>query len=390
MRGQYLVQSLGSYAAIWALDVALRMLPVRRRCAAPNVRKILVANWAHAGDVVLTLPAVATLRCMFPRASVAMLVGSWARGAVESAGVVEKAYYIDHWALNREGITRYDKTKRYWSMRVKAVRAIRGEQFDMAIDFYPFFPPAHPLFYAAGIPIRIGFVSGGFGHLLTHPIRWENSQKPMIECHLDLLRKVFQQRSLNSEPAWKYQVSAIPHALCEKGWREFVVVHPGAGAQFKEWDIEKWCDVIRRLEAAGEHVVITGVGQREADVAKRLMTQADGVLNLVGRTSWQEFLGTIAHARGVICTDSVAGHVAAMYEVPTVSIFTGTNDITQWAPRNSRGQVLVKDVRCSPCHRPGCAEMRCIQGVTVEAVIAALREIVLASQPQELIDAKKS
>lgn len=383
MRGRYLVRSLGSYAAIWGLDAALRMLPVRRRSAEPNVRKILVANWAHAGDVVLTLPAVALVRSMFPHASVAMLVGSWAQGAVESAGLVEKAYYIDHWDLNREGIARHKKIKRYWSMRAKALRAIKAEKFDIAIDFYPFFPPAHPVFYAADIPIRIGFVSGGFGHLLTHPIGWENSQKPMIECHIDLVRKAFQQRDLGSVPAWKYQVSEMPQALCEKGWREFVVIHPGAGAQFKEWGIEKWCEVIGRLEGAGEHIVITGVGHREANVAERLVTQVNGVLNLVGRTSWQEFLATIAHARGVICTDSVAGHVAAMYDVPTVSIFTGTNDIAQWAPRNKRGQVLVGDVRCSPCYRPGCAEMRCIQGVTVEAVIAALTKTVQASQPQE-------
>lgn len=375
MRGRYLVQSLSSYALISIIDGVLGMLPIQRQQPFASARKVLLASWAHAGDLVLSLPAADALRQIFPRASISMLAGSWSRGLVEASASIEKAYYVDHWRLNRDQTPLYEKVMRYGKMRAAAVRAIKNEGFDIAIDVYPFFPPAHPLFYAANVPVRVGFSSGGFAGLLTHAVEWKNASRPISECYIKMLKYVFQQEVRTSGPVWDIENFDLPRPLSERGFTNFIVVHPGAGARFKEWSFEEWRNLIRILESEGEYIVITGSGKREAEIASRLMMHASRAINLVGLTSWREFLGTVAHARCVFCTDSVAGHVAAVFESPAVSIFTGANDVAQWAPKNPRGKVLVADTRCSPCYQPGCSHMSCIRGVTAERVMKAFHDV---------------
>ena len=376
MRGRYLVRSPVTYAGIAAMDFALRAVPVRRANDMPKFRNILVANWAHVGDVVLTLPAVAALSAMFPDASMSMLAGSWALGAAEASGLFEQVFCIDHWLLNRRTLTRIQKIMQYWKMRAEVVRQLRQEEFDVAIDFYPFLPPAHPIFYAADVPVRIGFNSGGFGPLLTHSVRWRNAPQSMIESYADLVREIFGREGCERVPSWRYEKPDVPCRLRVDGLEPFVVVHPGAGVAFKEWGEANWTETVRRLTEIGYHVVVTGAGERESMLGERLAGFSDYVLNLVGKTDWRAFVSVVSHATAVICADSVAGHVAAMYEIPTISVFTGTNDIKQWGPMNPHSRVLLADMPCSPCNRGGCAFMRCIRDVSVNSVMTALRDVL--------------
>jgi ADP-heptose:LPS heptosyltransferase len=75
----------------------------------------------------------------------------------------------------------------------------------------------------------------------------------------------------------------------------------------------------------------------------------------------------------------VTAHLAARFDTPVLAIFTGANDPHQWGPYSRVGHVMVQDVACAPCNRPGCAAMACIVGTTPEQVFAQMITILGAS-----------
>ena len=376
MRGRYLIRSRKSVILIATIDLLLRLLPkAAPEPLTPPYDRILLANWGHIGDVLLTLFAVADLRRAYPDAKIGMLTGSWGKAAALGSGLVDTVHVVDHWALNRARDSKTTKLQRFLSTRSTAMEEIKSAQYQIGIDFYPFFPPAHPTFWSCGIPIRIGYESGGLGPFLTHPRTWHDSDRSVTDYCRDILKDLLPSRLAPGRIGWSYPKEPPTGAASSSLPRNYIVVHPGAGAPFKDWGPENWQALVLALHAAGSTVVITGSGPQETKFAHDLASLAEDVVDLSGKTTWRDFVGVIADASALICPDSAAAHLAAFFRIPTVAIFTGTNNPKQWAPRNPRARVLLKATACAPCYRPGCRAMACIRGITVAEVLDTLRTL---------------
>lgn len=375
MVGRYRISQLRKVRMMTALDGLLSLVPKRRSNVPADPQRILIANWAHLGDVVTSFGLIAALRMRYPDAHIGMIVGSWGKPAIAEARLVDEVHVVDHWAMNRSRQSRLEKIRRYRHTRHQALQEIRATGYQVGIDLMSIFPPAHPLFYRAGIPVRIGYTSGGFGPLLTHPVPWRNEDRRIADQFRDLADQL--------DPARPYgygtfrprrhraSVAGLPAALLEAG--DYIVLHPGAGAEHKDWGIENWRALISRLRTAYPQriLVLTGAGAGEVAIAENLAQAAPGVLSLAGKVGWDGFVAAVAGASLVICPDTATGHVAALFDVPVVAIFNGNNKTTQWAPYGEQVSVLVRPVACAPCTRGGCEVMACIRDVTVDDVIRA-------------------
>lgn len=372
MRGRYLVRSDKAFSFLSLLDAALSPMRSAVEPVPRDPSRIVVANGAHLGDVLLTLPAVAALRQAFPKARIGMIVGSWGKPVAEWSGLLDEIHVFDHWMHNRNPRGRM---LRHRATRADTLRALRECRYELGIDFYPFFPPVHPLFFRARIPVRIGFESGGFGPLLTHPTAWRNADIPFTEHLRDLLVRV------NCAPpagtALRYHRPAPGEIRAPLRSGDYVVLHPGSGAPSKDWGLDNWHEVAACLRARGETIVLTGAGAQEREAARRLEGLVD--CNFVDALDWKEFADVVASAKAVICPDTAAGHLAAVFDVPTVAIFTGTNNLHQWAPYSPRAITVLTSVACAPCYRRGCETMPCIRGTSPGKVLDAL-DAVLARQ----------
>jgi len=161
---------------------------------------------------------------------------------------------------------------------------------------------------------------------------------------------------------------------------DFVVVHPGTGNALKEWPIERWRELVARLVARGERVVLTGAGSTEARLAESIVAREPTARNLVGMLDWTTFRAVIARASVVIGADSVAGHVAAAHGRPAIAIMSGMSNPEYWRPLGRRSLVLSRAVSCAPCFRAdGCAAMSCVREVTVDEVMRAVEQLGVGS-----------
>lgn len=379
MQGRYLLKSARSARIVGWVDRALSLVPVRRSRLPKQIDRILLANWGHLGDVVTTLGAVSALRERHPGIEIGMIVASGGRAAIEKTGMVDHLHIVDHWWISRARTTRAEMRRHFRATRSQALREIRKIGYQAAIDFYPFFPPAHPLFYHARIPVRIGYASGGFSPLLTHPVAWPNARVPVAEQYRVLLNALHPDAPFPPEVLRprrdRAKLASLPEAVAGAG--RYVVLHPGAGADYKEWELDHWHMLADRVAATGPGccIVLTGAGAREAEMTAEIAARIPSAIDMAGKVDWESFVSIIAHADMVVCPDTATGHVAGALDVPVVSIFTGTNVAEQWQPYTQQSRLLVHGVACAPCNRPGCEAMACIRETRPEQVLAAMRDL---------------
>ena len=388
MCGRYLLRNPTVVRAFAMMDAALSLLPVRHPQAPPLVERLLLANWAHLGDVTTTLGAVRLLRARFPDAHIGMIVGSWGLAAAKAWGLVDQFHIIDHWRLNRSLAAPSAKRTRYRQTRRVALRDMATVDYQVAIDFFPFFPPAHPLFYRIGVPVRVGFDSGGWGPLLTHRVRWPDRNEPIADQYGDLLGALWPSELIEAgalRPTMnRVGLSPLPQELSDGA--PFVVLHPGTGAETRDWGIERWIELIDWIngypDPACRRVVVTGAGVRDAALAGQLANTRPLIVNLASRLGWEEFLSVLAHARLIVCPDTVTSHLGAMFDTPLVCVFTGIVKAAQWGPYSEGARLLVQAVECAPCNRWGCDAMACIRQTQAKDVMTAIA-MILSGPPRQ-------
>jgi len=339
-----------------------------------NPHRILICNIAHLGDAVLATSVLPALKSAFPQVSLGMLVGGWSKNVVTDHPLLDHVHHLDHWKLNREDISFWNKMVRHRTTFGKALQEIRKINYDIAIDLYPYFPNSIPLIYRAKIPCRIGYTSGGFGALLTHRKEWKDLDQSVCFYHFDLLKEIGvpeSTRALLKVLLKKDEVGRVDGLRQKWGIpQEYVVIHMGTGAFPKEWPASHWKKLIARLtEEQRIFCLLTGKGCREMSLSEAVQQELPSVLNLCNKLEWDELTAIIQGASCLVGVDSVAGHVAAATGTPSVLIYSGISSLIHWKPLSEDCHVLTHQMPCAPCFRKtGCETMACVRQVNVDAV----------------------
>lgn len=379
--GGYLVQSRWKNWLLLVLDTALALSRpfARKGFPIPPPRRILLCNGAHLGDVLVSTAVLPVLKERFPDAEIGFLIGSWGRPILEGNPLVDRIHVVDHAYLNRSATGLRAKLRRHRETARAALRGIREARYDAAIDLYCHVGNSISLLRRAGIPVRIGYGTGGFGPLLSHQAEWCYTDRHMAEYQLALLRFLPSGGAVDGAacpPAYllpPFPGGTPPRPPIAAAPGSYVVVHMGTGAVMKEWPLAKWRDLAERLTARGLSLCFTGVGARETENATQVMEGLPGAENWCGRLSWVEFLATLRGCRASVCTDSLAAHLTAALDRPGVVISTGLVNPRHWRPLSARSLAVVRETPCAPCFRSrGCEGMECVREVTVEQVSEAL------------------
>lgn len=376
LSGKYLVRNRAANRLLRTVDALLGCLWPPRPIAIRPPQRILIANGAHLGDVLLSTSVLPLVRHAFPSAAIDFLTGSWAGTILENHPLIDRVHTVDHWKLNRAAISMAAKLRQYTKSRAIALHAIRRRRYDIAIDLYFYFPNSIPLLWQAGIPVRVGYTSGGFGPMLTHALDWQ-----MRDCHVtdyfaDLIRMLAPSARLPAPRPSLAHVAPEQTALPEAPREDYVVIHMGTGSPIRRWPTENWIALVDRLHAAGHLLVFTGTSSGEKQAIAAVIRRLPSCLDWSGRLSWAEFVEVVRNARLVVGVESLAGHVAAAVDTPVVAIYSGTTHPAHWRPYGDQKCVLTAPVPCAPCYRSrGCATMDCVRGVSVDEAFQAIQEI---------------
>ncbi|MDB4877438.1 MAG: ADP-heptose:LPS heptosyltransferase [Gemmatimonadetes bacterium] len=387
LSGRYLVRNRGWNAALHVTDAVLSLVAQAKRAVATDApARILVAVGGHLGDAVIATSALPVLARAYPNASIGMLLPSWSRVVVEGHPRLRWIHHADHWKTSRAGDGVAEKWAAYRSSALRAVDEISGVGYDLAIDLYAYYPNAAWLLWRAGVPIRIGYTSGGCGPLYTHALSWNPDTGHTAAQHARLIGALTE-TDVVGELA--YDLPPIPErarlraaTLCRSDRHsDYIVIHPGTGDPKKAWPAGQWNELISSL-GASKTIVLTGAGKLEHDLAATLARGRSNVVNLVDQLDWPTFRAVLASASVAIGPDSVAMHAAAAEGTPAVAIMAAMSDPEYWRPLGRRVAALTRQVPCAPCfQKNGCETMACVRDVTVDDVLDACERLGALDRP---------
>ena len=330
MKKKYLVNNLVLLLFLTVCDFFLQVFSKKTSVKTP--RRILLSNLAHFGDVVLATAALQALHERYPESSIGFLVVSPCQVILEDHPLVDRVHTLDHWKLNRSDKSIFKKILTYYKQKRRVIQELKAQQYDVAIDLYPFFPNAALVLWQAKIPMRVGYESGGFGPLFTHSHRWK--EQHVILAHLELLHCLDIKTPHQMPSPYLVRDASVPPMD-----KEYVVIHMGSGLRAKEWPLKKWAEVVSILSDHKVPIVFTGRGSREKENIHHFLPYG---IDLSDRLEWKEFCGVIAEAKVLVGVDSVAAHVAGAYSVPALVIYTGPDALEIWKP-SSLKVVFIQD-----------------------------------------------
>jgi lipopolysaccharide heptosyltransferase II len=155
--------------------------------------------------------------------------------------------------------------------------------------------------------------------------------------------------------------------------RKLVLLVPYSLAPIKDWEPEKYREIIRRLQEKDCIVAVTG-GKEQFGKIEREFPMA---INLAGKTNLRETTELIANADLQLCGCTAMLHVCSTTDTPSIALY-GPTTPEQWAPRQ-RCKVISHMLPCSPCYNVGnriCHDNTCIQEISVDEVWDAISEFL--------------
>jgi ADP-heptose:LPS heptosyltransferase len=373
----YVYKSAWKRAAAGAVDslgyMALATEPHSVDWAAQ--RRVAVLRLDHLGDLLHALPALRRLRRAMPLAQLDLWVGPWGE---ELAGLFADVGEVH---VNAAGWFQRPVPQAWPWAQVRALaRDLRRQRYGAAIELrgHVFH---HAALRMAGIPVRAGQALTGGGFLLTHPAVWQADLHEQDQGLSVLDGAWVPQAEQGQEPYLELPVAALREAAAvaedlKLGPRP-ILVQAACGSRAKRWSPEAWAKVLEGLPKDVPVALLGSAAEREEMEAIAARVQRP-VAVAAGRLGLSGLAALLSRARLVLSVDSGPAHLAAVQGVPVLSLFSGTNRASQWAPRGPRVKVLqAQGVACSPCELSDCPYGNaCMNALEPAEVLRAAAELL--------------
>ena len=347
--------------------------------------------------MVLTTPVVRAIRHARPDAHLAYLVEPQAAPVVAGNPCLDEVIV----APLRRGTAR---------LREDAALALRlrRARYDAVIDFHGG-PRSSLLALATGAPERIGYTVAGRSWMYTTRVPRPRGHRPRhsVENQWDLARALLPALGRPTPEADPVEMAGSADAAARAEARlralaigpsdELIVVHVGAGNEFRRWPEASFAEVAASLAAARPNrriILTTGPAQaRQAEGVRRLALERGapaGSISVACDLDLGELRALVARARLFLGGDSGPAHVAATTAAPMVVIYGPTTPVV-WGPwrRASAATETVDagELPCRPCDQRVCepGDFRCLRRLEPEKVMAAA-ERAMAGGPAAGVD----
>lgn len=305
--------------------------------------RILVVRLSAMGDIIHTLPAVASLKHSIPYSHITWVIASkW-------APLLEGNPYVNEVIRLRGG------SLAGW---LAALRRLRAHRFDFAVDFQGLTKSAAVAAFAW--PDKIY----GFSDSREGPASWFYSTKilpkaiHMVGRNLDLAAAAGASSLIQSFPIPRGR----PEGTLPDG--EFVLASPNAGWGAKQWPLENYSELGRRLKAeTGMTLVLNGPSPVAVE---HTQSHASGLPGLIDATR---------RAAAVVGLDSGPLHLAAALGKPGVAIYGPTDPAINGPYKSAFTLLRAQDAKTS--YKRHAQSDESMRAIAPQAVLEALKPALI-------------
>lgn len=347
--------------------------------------KFLLVKLNHLGDTLLLTPTLRLLRQRFPNARIDVVVRQGSEAVLAGNPDVSNVMVVAAPAGEERATTR----RRFFAL----LRSLWCTRYDYAFDLSNS-DRAKLLVLASRAAIRginDSYLKLGWKRRLFNRFSgfaWGREHQVLRDCRTvtDIVFPDEEAPLADQVPALVIdgqlgaarRLQVLPEL---DAGRPYAVIHPVSRWQFKQWLPEYWAAVADRLgEQEGLQVVFScgpDAGEQAyvrsiLAICRRRHETTDGKLTI------RELAGLQQEARLFLGVDTVAMHLAAAVQVPSVVLF-GPSSEWSWHPWQCRYELVLGDCSCKRTRQFVCDKSTvypCMAGITVDTVLAAAGKLL--------------
>jgi ADP-heptose:LPS heptosyltransferase len=279
--------------------------------------KILAIRFARLGDVILLLPALASLKAKFPNSELTLLTGHRCAPIAELCPHIDDVLSVDRLAM-RDGPA--------WgalSQMRTLIRDVRRKHFDLVVDFHSF-RETNLLAWLSGAPIRIGmkrYEAPFLGFCFNSPPVIEDKSLHVAEMFQKVVAAVPATSDLSQTDL---SGGVLGRLTIEKAKEKTVVLYVDAPVPERTWPPEKFAEIADfASERLGAAVIVISSSER-AELASRIKAAVRNreKLKVFTDLDLKQLTATIASGHLLVSNDTGPMHIGPAVGVPTVGLFS--------------------------------------------------------------------
>ena len=368
-----------------------------------SVQRILVVRLDEIGDMVLISPFLRELRRNYPEAEITLVVKPVVYNLVELCPYVN---YIKTFERPSSGRGMFFRI--LWAAKRFASNELIGE-YDLAI--VPRFDTDAS--YGAGLVAffskakrRIGFESTvtpnkfisdrGYDCLYTEFVQVNPGIVHEVERDLDVIRYLGGDIKENDLELWLDEADRIKAdsmlARSTSNDTLILIVLLSAGGRRKEWDVENFIEVVKRLQHLFSiQSVLLGAGEPADKYGRKFQDEIPDCLNLINKCTLRESFEIMKQSQLILGCDTGPMHIAAVAGMHGVALYLGKVEWTddgldtpeRFGPWKSNITIMQPDKLLPGCEH-GCIKpyAHCINQIRVEDVVKSMEKIIESSDKE--------
>ena len=346
-----------------------------------HFRKILVVNLGGIGDLLLSTPALRSIKNDLKPLSLSLLTVPRVYDLARTLGYIDRVYLLEKRA-SPAGIWR----------NISMLSRLRKERFDLAINMRTMATKRGAfimkwLLWAIRPALKAGRDTNGRGGFFDIKID-EAMPGDKYEMDYDIdIAKALGARVTDRSLDIKADTESLKRV---KGRMEDSGIKPGGlligmhmgGMPSRRWPAENYFEFMKKVSGKSDcKFLITGEGRDYNIMADLNKKTGLKIFDMTGGLDIKELTALISLCDLYVSNDTGPMHIAAALQTPLVAIF-GPGNLARFDPRNisDKAAVLYKKADCAPCEKKRCRTRDCLQAISPrEAVEAALSLLNLAA-----------
>ena len=166
--------------------------------------------------------------------------------------------------------------------------------------------------------------------------------------------------------------------------KEVIVIHPFASLARKMWKANKWVEVIYKIlkDYPEKKVVIVGSKSERSsslEISDNFILNPfkKRIINKTGKTNLAQLAGIIKKSFLFVGHDSMAGHLASFYDIPTFTISLGSVRPIETTPYTNKGHNIAPRIKCFPCSpQIKCDYYQCHNEISYQVVCSCIDQMI--------------
>lgn len=311
-RGSRVLRSLDRIAGIpviWCLG----KLRTKHGLLPGDITRIGILETAAIGDTTLSSAALYDLRDSYPGAHMVFFAGSSNVAIAKLLGVADQVIELPV------------------ANPLRACQMLRQFRFDLLLDFGPWPRINALLSHFARAKFKVGFKTPGqYRHYIYD--RWvdHSDEQHELENFRGLVREIGVKTTRT--PGFPHTVGhsdTLGHLIPEGPYVVFHLWPGGYRSKLKEWPVQKWLELGRKISSMGLRIILTGASadrdKNAAVIARMAAEGAAGSWADCAGCTLDQTIGILRRSRLVVCVDTGVMHLAAAVGSPVIGLHGPTS-----------------------------------------------------------------